>query len=65
MNLQEIKDAVLAGKTVCWASTAYEVIVDNRGQWFIRCNLNDNHIGLTWLDGTTMNGHPDQFFIKS
>jgi hypothetical protein len=28
------------------------------------CLSNSNAIGLTWLDGVTMNGEPDEFFIK-
>jgi hypothetical protein len=63
MTLQEIKDAVLAGKTVHWASKAYVVVKDNVGQWLIECRLNESCIGLTWSDGVTMNGKEDEFFI--
>lgn len=34
MTLDEIKSAVLAGKTVCWANEGYEV-VRTSGQWLI------------------------------
>ena len=34
MTLDEIKSAVLAGKTVCWANEGYEVVHTN-GQWLI------------------------------
>ena len=63
MTLQEIKDAVKAGKTVHWASRAYVVECDNIGQWLIHCTSNDNYIGLTWRDGVTMNGRPEEFFV--
>lgn len=62
MTLNEIKAAVLAGKRVCWSNEAYEVVHTN-GQWLIVCTHNDNAIGLTWMDGVTMNGKPEHFFI--
>jgi hypothetical protein len=39
------------------------VAEDSTGQWFIVCTANDSAIGLTWLDGVTLNGKPDQFYI--
>ena len=64
MKLAEIKTAVMAGKTVHWASDAYVVIYAPRIEAFlIKCLLNDHCIGLTWKDGVTMNGKPSQFFI--
>lgn len=65
MTLQEIKAAVEAGKTVHWANTGYVVTKDSLGQWFIKCVWNDNCIGLTWRDGVTMNGKPEDFFISA
>lgn len=62
MTLDEIKAAVEAGKTVHWASRNYVVIKDSIGQWLIKCLLNDCCWGLTWRDGTTMNGKPEEFF---
>ena len=64
MTLIEIKQAVEAGRTVHWASTGYVVIKDSIGQWLIRCTYNGSCIGLTWRDGVTMNGRPEEFFIK-
>lgn len=64
MNLQQIKEATESGKVVYWASLAYRVIKDNLGQWLIVCTLNDYTIGLTWRDGTTLNGSPEQFFTR-
>ena len=63
MTLQEIKDAVLAGKTVHWATKAYAVVHDNVDQWLIKCLINDSCIGLTWRDGVTTNGKEDEFFV--
>ena len=64
MTLEEIKAAVLAGKTVHWANRGYVVTCDKLGQWFIKCTSNNHHIGLTWTDGVTMNGKPEEFFIQ-
>ena len=63
MNLNEIKAAVEAGKTVHWATTGYVVVKDNIGQWLIHYLSSDYYIGLTWVDGVTVNGKPEQFFI--
>ena len=63
MTLEEIKAAVLAGKRVCWATTFYEVVHDNVGQWLIRCVDNDYCVGLTWEDNATLNGKPEDFFV--
>lgn len=62
MTLNEIKQAVEAGKTVHWSNTGYEVIKDKLGQWLIIC-VNGNAIGLTWDDGLTLNGKEEDFFI--
>ena len=64
MNLQEIKAAVLAGKTVHWSTTAYAVRYNERGDCFnIVYTPDGNCIGLTWRDGVTLNGKPKEFFI--
>jgi len=62
MNLEEIKQAIADGKTVHWASHAYEVIKDSIGQYLIHCTLNDSYIGLTWRDDETLNGSEEEFF---
>lgn len=62
MTLQEIKTAVDAGKTVHWASKGYTIIKDKHNQYMIK-HTNGHCIGLTWQDGITMNGNPEQFFI--
>lgn len=70
MTLQEIKDAVEAGKTVHWATTAYTILKDQlrdgKHQWLIaykRGQRDASYVGLTWRDGITVNGRPEQFFI--
>lgn len=60
MTLQEIKQVLEEGKKVYWSNTSYEVIKDSKGQYLIKSN---NHcIGLTWNDGVTLNGKPEQFY---
>ena len=63
MILEEIKEAVEAGKKVCWKHTGYKVIKDMMDQWMIHCIYNDSYIGLTHNDGVTLNGAPKDFFI--
>ena len=65
MNLQEIQAAVDSGKKVHWANTGYTVIKDNVGQYLIVYAHNDYCIGLTWRNGSTLNGKPEEFFIGS
>lgn len=63
MTLNEIKQAVEAGKTVHWSNQAYKVVKDDLGQWLIVCSINNYAFGLTWRDGATMNGKPEDFFV--
>lgn len=63
MDLQEIKQAISEGKKVYWSNTSYEVIKSN-DDYLIKCNNNNHCIGLTWEDGTTLNGKESDFFIK-
>ena len=63
MTLGQIKEAVLSGKNVYWANLNYKVIVDSIGQWLIWSQCNDYYIGLTWQDGVTVNGKPEEFFV--
>ena len=64
MTLQEIKDAVNAGKVVHWANSSYIVMKDSIGQFLIYHVGNRSSIGLTWRDGVTMNGKPEDFYIE-
>lgn len=63
MKLEEIKHAVLSGKTVHWKDQNYVVLTDATGQWFISCISSKYCIGLTWSDGITLNGKEDDFYV--
>jgi hypothetical protein len=63
MTLEEIKSAVESGKTVHWSNGLYVVIKDGIGQWLVKCTSNNCCCGLTWRDGVTMNGKPEQFYV--
>jgi hypothetical protein len=66
MKLNEIKEAVLAGKTVHWKNGAYRVTHSPRTNSFlIECVLNGDCIGLTWTNGVTMNGEEKDFFVAA
>jgi hypothetical protein len=62
MNLQEIKEAIAAGKTVCWKNSGYTVIKDKYNQYFIR-HINGHCVGLTWSDGKKLSGNESDFYI--
>ena len=62
-SLSDIKEAVLAGKTVHWKTEAYRVVCDSIGQWLIVCPSTNGCWGLTWADGVTMNGAIEDFFV--
>jgi len=65
MTLDEIKAAVLAGKTVQWISSNYVVKYHDKSKQFNIVCLSNNHcIGLTYRDGVTMNGKPEQFYLS-
>ena len=64
MTLNEIKKTVDIGKKVYHKNRAYEVIKDDLGQYFIKCNLNGYCIGLTWRDNKTLNGKQNEFFTE-
>lgn len=62
MTLEQIKSAVDAGRTVCHHNKGYQVKKSQRGEYYIICTWNDYNIGLTWQDGVTMNGKPEDFY---
>ena len=62
-TIQEIKDAVCAGKNVYWQHTGYKV-VNNDGRFIIHCLGNDNCVGLCWQDGETSDYNPEDFFME-
>lgn len=67
MTLHEIKTAVEAGHTVCWANPGYQVrrylFRDGTPQWLVTCTMNNSHVGLTRADNTTLSGKEEDFFI--
>lgn len=69
MTLTEIKEAVLEGMTVHWKHEGYVVVesgsraVGEANQWLIMCVRNEYCIGLTHMDGVTMNGKAEDFFV--
>lgn len=63
MTLTEIKTAISLGYKVHWSNPAYVIILDSVGQYLIHCKINDYYIGLTWLDGVTLNGEEHDFYI--
>lgn len=64
MTIQEIKDAVDAGKHVFWSHTGYAVIKDSLGEYLIHSIDNDHYIGLTNKAGNQLNGKEEDFFLK-
>lgn len=62
-NADEIRAAVDAGLPVKWANDGYDVIRDSIGQYLIVCRSNQHTIGLTWADGQTLNGRPEEFYV--
>ena len=63
-TLKQVQEVVRSGQIVCWKSPAYEVRVDMRGQWFVRCILNDHCVCLFWADGVRSDYKPEDFYVK-
>lgn len=63
MILEQIKEAVDAGKIVNWMSSAYEVIKDSKGQYLIRYVPTNDCVGLTDSEGNLTN-EPYTFFLN-
>lgn len=66
MTLDEIKQAVDAGKIVHWSNDGYTVekCGDSIYNYYIVWGHGKGHcIGLTWLDGITLNGQESEFYI--
>lgn len=62
-NAHEIRDAVDRGCRVFWKTLRYPVHRDGSGQYFI--GEGPGMIALTWSDGVTLNGKPEDFFVLS
>ena len=63
MTLEEIKTAIAEGKKVYWSNIGYEV-VKTKDDYVIKNTSNGHPIGLTWMDGVTLNGKEEDFFIN-
>ena len=61
MNLEQIKKAIELGKKVYWSHTGYEVLLSNN-EYIIK-HEGGHIIGLTHMDGVTMNAKEEKFFI--
>ncbi len=62
MTLAEIKEAVNKNIEVYYKSSNY-VITRSGDEYYIMSLGGDEHtIGLTWMDGITMNGKEEDFF---
>ena len=62
MTLEQIRTAQKLGLTVHWMNERYTVH-DNH----IVCDFGEaraNSIGLTWSDGHTLNGQPEDFYVS-
>ncbi len=55
MNLEQIKTALAN-----WSNESYKVIYDKKSDEYD----NGHIIGLTWTDGTTLNGKEEDFYVK-
>ena len=64
MKLEEIKQAINEGKTVKWSNSLYTV-KKYGNEYNIICSGNGYCIGLTWMDGVTMNGQEKDFYISN
>ena len=62
MTLEEIKNNVDNGVVVFWKSANYTVKVSNE-DYNIVCESNGHTIGLTWMNGITMNGKEKDFYL--
>jgi hypothetical protein len=70
MNLQEIKEAVLAGNTVHWKRDNYRVtaLVNGLDQvvgWLIKNDHNESCISLTWTDDVTLIGKEEDYYVRA
>ena len=63
MNLKEIQQAIDEGQTVCWSNDGYTIAKSDTGNYYI-AHFSGSIIGLTWLDGVTLNGKECDFYIK-
>lgn len=63
MNLQEIKEAVDMGLTVCWKQYNYPVLKNKSGVYYIHCENGSDQL-LTRSDGTLNEDEADYFIDR-
>ena len=63
MTLEEIKTAVLAGKTVHWANSLY-IVKHYEGEFSIVCTSNGYTTGLTSQSGVMTEKEKDFYIAK-
>ena len=64
MNLKEIKLAIKFGCDVRWANDLYKVVKGKDNIYYVICSSNGYTTRLTHLDGKTLNGKEEEFYIK-
>ena len=64
MNLNEIKSAVDAGKTVHWHNSGYTVHKDRYGDYYIIFDRNGHCTGLTHKVTGKLMEKEDEFYIE-
>jgi hypothetical protein len=65
-TINEVCEAVKAGRKVHWSNENYVVGVDMLGSWFIAYrpwSKNPNYVGLFYVDGVTTDYNPEDFYI--
>lgn len=67
MTLEQIKAAVASGLKVCWKNGAYVVTGSGNDHLITFCKgyRHENSIGLTWKDGSTLNGAATDFYVHA
>lgn len=67
LNLQQIQDAIAAGKAVYWQHPDYRVrrfgTLPGGSSYFI-CHVGGRSIPLTMADGKTLNGQEAEFYAE-
>lgn len=67
MTLEQIKAAVASGLKVCWKNGSY-VVTGSGNDYLItfgKGSRHENSIGLTWKDGSTLNGAATDFYVHA
>jgi len=63
MRFEKLKEAVKAGKTVCWKNDNYKLILDSKNRWLIGfCGV--DYVGLYYADNKTSDYNPSDFYVK-